>query len=319
MRKTLAVLITYFNEKELLTECLKSVRGQSVHPDEILVYDDASEAPANRYVPGEWPVKIIRGDVNKGAGLARNVLLEQSKSDYIHFHDADDLFHPDWCKKIRNVIDADEPDIIITEVSTFKNGKLICWEGLGLRQILIIKDLVRYALSGIILTPSITAKRDVALKAGGFRPRKVIEYSEDFDFNVRLAAASTTYNAILEPLAIQNVRPESLSHEKGKDCWIDMIKVISMLSGELPGRYKNDLAEAAARCGHILFNINAREEAKEAFRLAKRIGVSEYRYQKPPFRILAKAFSPEAAEYIGVIYRNIIPERLRIFLAGKKR
>jgi len=314
MRKTLAVLITYFNEKELLTECLKSLLSQPEGPDEILVYDDASQSPASRYIPEEWPVKVIRGEVNGGAGRARNVLLEQSENDYIHFHDADDLFHPDWCKRIRNVIDVDEPDIVITEVSAFKNGKLICKEALGLKQILVTKDLVRFALSGIILTPSITVKRNIALKTGGFRSREVIEYSEDFDFNVRLAATGATYNAIFEPLVIQNVRPKSLSYEPGKACWVDMVKSIGMLSSELPSQYKNDLAETAARCGHTLFNINARKEAKEAFRLAKRLGVPEYRYQRPPLRILAKILNPEAAEHIGVVYRYMIPERLRKFL-----
>jgi len=42
MPPTISVLITYYNERELLTECLRSLAAQTQLPDEILIYDDAS-------------------------------------------------------------------------------------------------------------------------------------------------------------------------------------------------------------------------------------------------------------------------------------
>src|SRR5437867_4136279 len=94
--RTLGVLITYYGERDLLRECVESLLVSGEAPDEILVYDDASEWPARDYIPKGASVKVIRGAVNRGPAHGRNVLLRTSRSDYVHFHDADDLFHHDW-------------------------------------------------------------------------------------------------------------------------------------------------------------------------------------------------------------------------------
>ncbi len=59
----IGVLITYFNERDLLNQCLDSLFAQSKSPDEILIYDYASESSAENYVPTGYLVKIIRGAI----------------------------------------------------------------------------------------------------------------------------------------------------------------------------------------------------------------------------------------------------------------
>ena len=61
MKPSISVLVTCWNEKETLWECIDSVLKQTVRPDEIIVYDNASSAPADRCVSEGSPVKIIRG------------------------------------------------------------------------------------------------------------------------------------------------------------------------------------------------------------------------------------------------------------------
>ncbi|HEX2780879.1 MAG TPA: glycosyltransferase family 2 protein, partial [Gemmatimonadaceae bacterium] len=65
---TVAVLVTYYNEGELLRECLTSILAQDPPPDEVLVYDDASRIPAQPHVPEGAPVRVIRGSQNVGPG-----------------------------------------------------------------------------------------------------------------------------------------------------------------------------------------------------------------------------------------------------------
>ena len=72
----LSVLITYHNEGELLTECLESLFQQEDRPDEVLIYDDASSVPAEKFVK-YFPVKIIRGEKNKGPAIGRNKLWQK--------------------------------------------------------------------------------------------------------------------------------------------------------------------------------------------------------------------------------------------------
>ena len=134
MRPTLGVLVTYHNEGRLLGECLDSLLHQKERPDEVLIYDDASEAPAEDYLPKDFSGRIIRGDVNRGPSYGRNRLLRESQSDYIHFHDADDLFYPDWCGRIRQAIEESEPDVVFTEISSFREGEKVCERVLGLER-----------------------------------------------------------------------------------------------------------------------------------------------------------------------------------------
>src|SRR5687767_1173472 len=112
MPPTLGVLVTYYGERELLRECLDSVLAGASVPDEIVVYDDASSVPASRFVPTGAPVRVIRGRENRGPAFGRNLLMRESACDYVHFHDADDLFHSDWARDVRAVIAARAPDIV---------------------------------------------------------------------------------------------------------------------------------------------------------------------------------------------------------------
>ena len=72
MRPTLSVLITYYNEKDLVQKGLRSLLDQDQPPDEILLYDDVSEFPPEEYIPKDWPVKIYHGEKNQGPRKAQD-------------------------------------------------------------------------------------------------------------------------------------------------------------------------------------------------------------------------------------------------------
>ena len=209
MKDTLGVLVTYHNEKTLLTECLDSLLNQEEKPDEIIVYDDASEFPAEKYLTEVSPIKIIRGTAQKGPAVARNILLNSSQSNYIHFHDCDDLFHKSWCKRIRKAIKESNAGLIISEVSSYKDGKLSenCIMNLG--RFKSGDDFIKFVLRHAILTSSTVIRRDWAMKIKGFR--ECLLQSEDYDFHIRLIAAGIDYLIILEPLILKRSRDTSYS------------------------------------------------------------------------------------------------------------
>jgi glycosyltransferase involved in cell wall biosynthesis len=313
MAATLSALITYHNEKGLLREALESVLRQERRPDEVLVYDDASAYPAEDYIPKDWSVRVIRGPINRGLGFARNRLMEESSCEYVHYHDADDLFHPDWCRRVRALVDRTRPDIVITEIRSFCDKGMLCDAVLGLNRLADIGDLVRFGLLGSILAPATTFRRELGLKIGGFRLREKLPFSEDGDFHIRLAAASSSHEAILDPLVLQRIRHDSLSRNQGLarlECFTSGLITIRSLSGLLNARYRPDLAEAAARLGSILFRAGDRPHAKEAFYLARELG-AHFRLQKPWYRAAARTLGQERAEHLGLIYRKAIPERIR--------
>lgn len=304
MKHTIAVLITYYNEKEILRECLDSLAGQTDRPDEIFVYDDASDFEASDFVPRGFPVKIIRGDKNSGPAFGRNKLLEVSTSEYVHFHDVDELFHPSWCQRVRRVIDIKGVDAVFTEVSSFSDDKLVCERVLGLESLTKGDkgDLAQFAIRGCILPAASTLRRETAVKAGPFR--YLLGHCEDFDFHVRMAVTNPTHAEILEPLIIKRLRPKSRSTGDLPGCWASGLEAVRLLSQEIKPFYHQDLAERAARLGTKLLASGNSQKAREAFCLAKKLGPPKFLERHKLYRLAARAIGPLNAERLSAIYRR---------------
>ncbi len=314
MRRTIGVLITYHNEGELLRECLNSLRAQQDGPDEVLIYDDASDFPAHQYVPKEISCRMIRGEANRGPACGRNELLRASRTDYIHFHDADDLFHPDWCRRVRQVIEQSNADVILTEICSMKDGRAVCQQVLGLERLTADSDLVRFCIDAAVLATAGTYRRSSVVAIGGYREQ--LWQSEDFDFHIRLAASGVSWRVITEPLIIR-LRSSGRSRNQ-VEVWSSAIEAIGFLSKELPSNYHPDLAERAADCGSVLFRLGARTEARKAFHLAYELCPPTFKGQRRLYRAVAKSFGPLVAERVGFLYRSVLPEWVRSYLADRK-
>lgn len=314
MRPTIAVLITYHNEGDLLRECIESIINSSEMPQEIIVYDDSSRFPAQDYIPPEAGVRIIRSHLHRGNIYGRNLILDASNSDYVHFHDGDDLFTPSWCKRIRQAIEESRADVILTEVSAFEGVKLLSKCLLGVKRLLSGEDLVRFCLKGAIVPIATTIRREVANKIRYLEAAS--HQSEDFYYHIRLAASGASFNIINEPLVSKRRRPDSQSHDTVA-VWADAVEMLKLLSKQLPARYNLDLAEALARSGRFLFRAGAFAKAKEAFRLADKLGPPRLSEQRKSYRLIAGKLGPEVAERMGVFYRAILPEKLRLYIVRR--
>jgi glycosyltransferase involved in cell wall biosynthesis len=304
--RTIGVLITYYNEREMLRECLESLLTQPKPPDEILVYDDASSNPAEDFLPLDFPGRVIRGDTNRGPGHGRNVLLHESQSEYVHFHDADDLFHPDWCQEVRSAIDRTAADIVLTEITSVRDGRRVSEHVLGLSTLRTEPDLVSFGLRGSILVPATTFRRVLGERLGGFRTREVLPQSEDFDFHIRLAAGSR-YTVVARPLVTQRLRDGS--HSSSADgqrlCWTSAVTALDLLATELPVRYRDEIADAYVRVGTQLLGAGARDEARVAYRKATSIGRPRYVRRPWTYRIVAQVLGPEAATWLSRARRRL--------------
>lgn len=315
-RTSLGILITYHDERELLTECLDSILDQLGPEDEVLVYDDASPtAPAADYVPADARVKVVRSEVNRGPACGRNVLLRRSSSAYVHFHDADDLFHPEWAGRVRRVLEEKDVDAVFTEVSSHRGTDVMTARVMDLERVTAGEDLVRFCIRGAILPAAGTYRKVAVLAVGGYR--EALWQSEDYDFHIRLAASGIRYEVLSEALVRLRVRPEGRSQHCG-EVWASALDAIRFLSGELPAKYRPDLAEAAARAGSMLYRVGIKARARDAFALARTLGPARFSREVKPYRVLAQVLGPEAAENVGRLYRKL-PEPLRERIRGWSR
>lgn len=95
---SISVIIPCFNSEKTIMRALDSVRSQKYQPDEILVYDDASDdytfSILENYSLRFPKVSIYRGEENNGVGFARQFLINKAKGKFIAFLDSDDVWHP---------------------------------------------------------------------------------------------------------------------------------------------------------------------------------------------------------------------------------
>ncbi|MFC7338104.1 glycosyltransferase family 2 protein [Haloferula chungangensis] len=90
----ISIVIPAFNRAELLPTTLRSLLNQSLPALEILVVDDgSSDRTAEIAKSFGDPVRIIRQQ-NAGPAAARNRGFKESRGEFIHFFDSDDVALP---------------------------------------------------------------------------------------------------------------------------------------------------------------------------------------------------------------------------------
>ncbi len=291
---TLSILITYHNEREMLRECLESLQAGDVQPDEVLIYDDASNFPPAPFIPEGMQVRVLRAEKNVGPGAGRNVLLSATHCDYVHFHDSDDWFHPGWCRNIRDRLADENSDVLLTEIAASSSGlprfenPFMNYDGL-----VAGRDLTAFAIERSILVPAATIRRRCAITVEGFRPG--LWQSEDKDFYIRLAASGVTWAVENQPLICIRNRPDSRSRQR-LEVWRDGLRCLDYASRELPVRYRPNIANAAAQCAYQLFTLGELQLMRKAFDLSRHMGGASFTWRSPGFRLAAACLGPERAE-----------------------
>lgn len=315
MSPGLSILITYYNEGGLLTECLGSLLGQLRPGDEVLVYDDCSTDRPEPHIPAGAPVRVIRGDANVGPARGRNRLLREAAGEFVHFHDADDLFAPDWADRVRDALAVRNPDVVFTEVSRFGDGPAAD-RVLGLNQLGPGADLVRFCIRGGMLVPAGTYRKGVVEAVGGYRDD--LWQSEDYDFHIRLAASGLRYEVIPDPLIHIRLRPGGRSRKQA-EVYGSAVDAVERLGSELPTGYRDDLAAAAARFGGILYQTGEYRLARRAFRVSRRLGPAAPVGSGWAYRAAVRVLGFEGTELVRSCYRAVVPHKVRRRVRGAVR
>ncbi len=94
----ISVIIPCRNGSRTVAAAVTSALRQSVAPFEVIVVDDASD-DLTASVAGEAGATVVRNEVRRNAGGARNAGLDAARGDLIAFLDADAAAAPDWLER----------------------------------------------------------------------------------------------------------------------------------------------------------------------------------------------------------------------------
>ncbi len=123
----LSVIIPIFNAEKYLKDCLESLLFQDFDGFEVICVDDGSTDGslliAKSYQNKFRKFKLLK-QKNSGAGSARNLGLEFSKSHFLYFMDADDVFDKEF--PLQSVVEKaiqNQLDLVIFEASFWNEIK----------------------------------------------------------------------------------------------------------------------------------------------------------------------------------------------------
>ncbi len=122
----LSVVIPAFNRAELIAQTLRSLLNQTLPADEIIVVDDGSTDSTAEAAESEFSVfsrrfsgkgklprfQVIR-QMNAGPAAARNRGFAESRGEFIHFFDSDDIAAPNKHEVQMQVLRESGADIAV--------------------------------------------------------------------------------------------------------------------------------------------------------------------------------------------------------------
>jgi glycosyltransferase involved in cell wall biosynthesis len=196
MTDTVAVVITFYRNDRFFPEALASVLAQSRRPDEIVVVDDGSPpGTATTLVDLEPNIKLVRLDINRGPGAARQSGAAATTSDLICYLDADDTWLP-------NKLERQLADFAACTNAAAHHVGLTTFTADNAEKTHVHKpallDLASQLRRNQPLPSAYLIRRTALESIGGWTDDRTLV--EDWDLNIRLVAAGHAVRFLAEPL-----------------------------------------------------------------------------------------------------------------------
>lgn len=210
-RPTVSVIVPVYNcPAEVLEEAVQSARSQCYPIAEILLIDDGSADPAvaSRVAKKYRKVRLIRHDINRGGGDARNTGIQHAVGELIAFLDADDLWLPGKLRAQIAILKRQAGKCGDANVFVASNCLLECGEKRWPSNTLAPdphQPLWRYFIDHKCALQTSTLIVPAAMaKAVRFRPG--LQRHQDWDFVIRLEEAGGQLAYIDDCLSVYRLR-----------------------------------------------------------------------------------------------------------------
>lgn len=203
---TMAVLITHFNRPRLLERALESLASQTVLPEEILVYDDASSDPAVKSLVRQYRLLFQNRGVdfraffskrNRGPSFGRNFLAKKSRSDFLLFMDDDNLAVIDEVEKLKKMQAHSRADVITGVLAKFVDGQESLWKPRS--WVPLGFDIATSVLQNGMGDTNFLVRKSLFKKVGGFIDNPTFK-AEDLNVLVKCSLEGARMWVCPEPL-----------------------------------------------------------------------------------------------------------------------
>ena len=286
---TIALCIPAFNAEKYLPALLLSAKNQLIPFDEIMVYNDCSTDNTSD-VAKEHGAIVVEGIVNKGCSIGKNNLAKIAKSDWLHFHDADDDLLPKFTQVAHKWIDNQEVyDIILLnyKYKNFETQQLIGEPNYNIDD--LKKDPIRFTIVNKVVNFAIIRKASF-LNIAGFDTDPNVLYNEDRAFYSRAAIKGLLFAYEPELTCINYYYPGSMSSGNRAKCADATLHVFNKIYLQTGENYNKEIAE------QLLSNATYAATAQDWETVKASVLKS---------KLLFPGLRPSGSVYFGFLYRLI--------------
>jgi len=188
-----SVVIRTRNRPALLREALESLRAQTARPKQVVVVNDGGASP-KEVVDGfrdAFPVLLDEPRQRRGRSAAANRGVALAKEELVAFLDDDDRCFPDHIERLAAGHRQGPEPVVYSDAVTVVYGQGEAgWEPrIRTLQYSLDFDPDYLLLANYIPIHTLLLPRELFTRVGGFD--EGIEYSEDWDFLIRLSAETS--------------------------------------------------------------------------------------------------------------------------------
>jgi glycosyltransferase involved in cell wall biosynthesis len=191
MSPAISVILPVHNREDTLGRAIRSVLDQSFKDFELIVVDDGSKDASAKVVRefDDSRINFIQLPENRGGNVARNAGLKAAKAPLIAFLDSDDVYLPQKLERVAAIFAARaELELLVDSFVKVQPPGSRPERVTRRNPVIDDQDKFRRALFTRQLwkaTPSISVKREAAIRAGMFD--ETLKRLQDFDFLIRVA------------------------------------------------------------------------------------------------------------------------------------
>ena len=193
-RPAVSVVVPFCNAHRWWAETFASLQRQTLTDFEVVLVNDASDAPGSLRLLDELrqrgEVRVVDRDTRGGAAAARNTGVLAARSEFVFLLDADDLLAPTALEQLAWLLLASpEVGFVYPGVAHFGDKTGVCLD---------TYDRERLRRENY-LTCAAMLRREVYVQAGGMAEDRA-DLHEDWDFWLRLAALGIDGRLLPTPL-----------------------------------------------------------------------------------------------------------------------
>ncbi len=281
-----ALLVPAYQAARYLPRFAGAARAQTRAFAEWLCYDDASNDGTAAAATAAG-FRVLAGDRNHGPSFARNRLAEVATAEWLHFHDADDLFAPEYLARALALAEPD-CDVVLCDASwEFEHSRERIIHR-TYRQAVCAADPLVYVLTEPVGIISALIRRETFLRIGGFD--ETMTCWEDADLFVRLAEHGARFRCLEETLVTSLRHDRGISHNQ-HHCDCCRLKFLQGYAVRFPARLHAALASEAEKLLPRFLAHGDGASARDALRLCRELGGRPPTTANPALRFL-KPFVP---------------------------